>query len=822
MKVKSLRFDCRQVLVNARVRHAAMLASAGLVFAAAPGVNTAQAQEAPATERADTALTEVLVTARRREESAQEVPIAITALGGDELENRHITSLENVQVAVPEFSISQSSGRPNSPVYGLRGIRPTESVYGQDPTVAVYFADVVVSPAEGTNLGLYDLASLQVLKGPQGTLFGRNTTGGALLMTPKRPGKDFGADFMLGYGNFGRNETQLGLDMPVADNFAVRLSGRTINSDGYQKNVADGVMYRSKLGGESTRSVRLSLVWNIIDSIENYTIFNYDNKDTNGRGTVLQAINRNGPPAGASVRCYDGPLHPNNNGVPCSAGDNLPDYYAALARAQSRDIRDVESEMQQFDRIKTWGVVNTTTATLADALTLKGIGGYRYYESTSAYDIDASQIPGILTAEGGQDLDSASYEVQLLGSAFDDKFNWVTGVYWYYEDGTQTSAGRVLQGLSSNNPYIQEGAVHNNSYAAFVQGTYTFAQKWSLTAGARYTVDEKEMTITTRYPTACQMVDPITGVALPLANCAVTLSDTFSEPTGTLSLDYKLTDSILLYAASRYGYRSGGFNLRATSGAEYAPFNPETVTDLELGTKADWSIANWQMRSNVAVFHQWYNDIQRTVGISKANGTPGSAVTNAAKAKVFGVELQQTIAPTSNLSLQLNYAYTNPKYDEWTEKNLDLSTPTTTVLTDLTQTPFHFTPKHVATGSATYTVPLAKAGEELQFSVIASYRSGVWINPLQTSAAIKRTPQSVIPFLRQEEYTTVDLNAAWNGINGSALDLAVYVKNATDKDYAVGGIQLYESSYNSVSRFGMVTRAYAEPRTFGAQLRYKF
>jgi outer membrane receptor protein involved in Fe transport len=145
------------------------LVGAILSLTTVPSVSTAQNQ---AVSAAHEGFEEVVVTARRREESAQSVPIAITALGGAELEARHINNLEAVQSAVPEFSISQSSGRPNSPVYGLRGIRPTEAIYGQDPTVAVYFADVVISPAEGTNLGLYDLASVQVLKGPQGTLFG--------------------------------------------------------------------------------------------------------------------------------------------------------------------------------------------------------------------------------------------------------------------------------------------------------------------------------------------------------------------------------------------------------------------------------------------------------------------------------------------------------------------------------------------------------------------------------------------------------------------------------------------------------------------------
>jgi iron complex outermembrane receptor protein len=605
-------------------------------------------------------------------------------------------------------------------------------------------------------------------------------------------------------------------------------------------------LFGSKLGGESTRDIRLSVVWNITDSVENYTILSYDKKDTNGRGMRPQAAN---PNPNATVHCYDGPGNPfgannstntPNSGTPCFAsngtsgtvavGEPLPSYFDAVARAQNRNVNDVESDMPQYDKIASFSVVNTTTAKLGHDLTLKGIGGYRDFKTKQAMDLDSSLIPGILTAVGDEQLTSASYEVQLLGNSFDSKLNWVTGLYWYYEDGPQHSPGDVSRGLSTSTlPFTQQGAIHDNSYSAFAQGTYKIADRWSLTAGARWTKDEKEMTISTHIVTACALRDmnnnPIISTGGDFSNCHVILSDSFSKATGTLSLDYKLNNDVLLYVASRYGYRAGGFNLRGTDPVTYKPFQPETVTDLEFGAKADWSVGAWKMRSNAAIYNQWYSDIQRTVGVTSASGVPSSAVQNAAKATVFGVELQQTIQPMRNLSVQINYAYTNPKYDEWTEKDLDFSTSSNTVLKDLSNTPFHFTPKHSVNGIVTYTVPLAEANEELSLSASASYRSGVWINALQTSAGIDRIraeAPNVIPFLRQEGYTVFDLNAAWNGIRGSALDVAAYVKNAGNKEYKVGGIQLYESSYNSVSRVGILTNAYAEPRTYGVQLRYHF
>ncbi|MDB5968609.1 MAG: TonB-dependent receptor [Hydrocarboniphaga sp.] len=794
--------------------------------AAVPAQAETRAAPEVAADQSTSGIEEVVVTARRREESAQSVPIAITALSGDALETHHINNIEGLATVVPTLSISQSSGRENSPVYSLRGIRPTESLYGQDPTVAIYFADAVLSPAEGTNLGMYDLASVQVLKGPQGTLFGRNTTGGAILLTPRRPGNSFGADIMVGYGSYGLNETQVGVDIPASDTFALRLSGRTINSEGYQTNVAPGPLYGSKLGGEDTRSVRLSAVWNPTDSIENYMVVMYDQRHTNGRGMVLKAANPDPSPLN-SARCYDGPGNPVTGGQPCNRFEttDLPSIYDAVERANHRDINDVESDMRQFENLESSGVVNTTSIKLGDELTLKGIGAYHDFKTAQSIDLDASGIPGELTAEGDEALHHASYELQLLGTAFDQRLNWVTGLYWYYETGFQNSPGRVSEGASGSNPFSQYGAVKDTSYSAFAQGSYNLTSDLSLTAGVRMNKDEREMTLETHTPTVCILKDQ-NGQPLTLDNCSVTLSDSFSQPTGTVSLDYKLRPDSLVYLASRLGYRSGGFNLRATNPLTYEPYKQETVNDLELGTKTDWSVGSWRMRSNADTFYQLYDDIQRTVGVTSTTGVPGSAVQNAAKAKVFGIELEQTIAPTRNLSLQLNYAYTYPKYDQWTEIGSDPVDPTATTkvypVVDLSKTPFHFTPKHSGSATLAYTVPLGTEVGQLNFTSTASYRSGVWINSLQTIQAINRTPENIRPFLQQKAYWLLDLSAGWSGVMGTSFDVNAYAKNVTDEEYKVGGIQLYESAYASVSRQGLLTAAYGPPLTYGLQLRYRF
>ncbi len=762
--------------------------TAALSISMLPFGGLAQAQEAAAAPQHEgrSAIEEVLVTARRREENAQSVPIAVNAFGAETLQDFRVEKMEDLKTIAPSLSVSSSSGRANSPVYSLRGVRPTEALYGQDPTVAIYFADVVLSPAKGSNLGMYDLGSVQILKGPQGTLFGRNTTGGAILLTPKRPGDVLAGEVTLGYGNYDRNETQFGIDLPVADNFKVRVAGRTVDSDGFQTNVADNQLNGDKLGGRRDRSGRITAVWNISDSIENDTILTWDEMYIDGRGHVLQAVN---PDAftGANIATYYVPLS------------------QTLERARHRSNTKIESDLQQSSEVEVWGVFNTTTFDLSEDLTLKSIFGYRDMQAYEVVDLDGSAVlPQVVSSDQTSTLNHGSYELQLLGKAFDNKLDWVTGLYYYYEDGIEDSPG-YNRGVR----VLQTADMTNQSFSLFAQGTYHFSDQWSATGGVRWTYDDKEMTIANRAiaggSTLCTMFDN-NNVRLPPDQCSVKSDASFDQPTGTASIEYKPNDEMLFYIASRYGYRAGGFNARASRYAEREPFDPETVLDLEFGSKIDWFVGDWQMRSNVALYQQWYDDIQRTVGVN-SGGIPGSSIQNAAKAEIFGIEIDQTIAPTENLSFTISYIFTDPEYKEWVN-------PATGA--DLSNTPFQFTPEHAASITANYTWPLGEAGS-LRFTAGASYQDDVWINSLQTSADIAAIPESVHSTMQQEAYWLYDASVAWNEVMGGPLDITAFVKNLTDEEYSLGGIQLYHNA-----SVGLNTKVFGDPRTYGLQFRFRF
>ncbi|MEW9856525.1 TonB-dependent receptor [Novosphingobium sp. M1R2S20] len=732
---------------------------------------------------------DIIVTARRREEAVQSVPIAITAISEETLQDFRIQDASSLQALEPSFSVSASSGRPNSPVYSLRGIRPTESIYGQDPTVAIYLADVVQSPAQGSNLGFYDLQNIQVLKGPQGTLFGRNTIGGAILLTPRKPGDEFGGNVMVGAGTYGLFETEAGIDIPVADTFKVRIAGRTIDGGHYQTYVNSGDLTGRKIGGEKTRSLRTTIVGEFTPDITNTMIIAYDNRKTRGRGSTLQAVN---------------PDHPQATQNPALFSQLFP----ALERAQNRPVTDIESDLKQYDNVEAWSVTNTTEARVSDGLTIKLIGNYREVDTDTLFDLDATSVAGILTTEQSASLNHHSVELQFQGSLMDDRLDWLLGGFYYHEDGTEDSPGDFY-----GRRLVQSGEVNNSSYSIFGQGSFKITPELTATAGVRMNWDKKELTLRqTLGDSLCLLtVDNGLGnggtVRLPISNCSVALKDSFSQPTGTVSLDYKINPDVLVYVTSRLGYRSGGFNIRASQPVQYQPFQPETALDFEGGLKSDWWIGDVKMRTNASVFYQLYDDIQRTVAIPTPIGSPASVVTNAAAARVFGIELQQTIRPTDFFTLQVNYVYNKPTYKNWID-------PATN--TDLSDTPFFFTPRHSGNAMARFDIPLEDGLGELYLSGNAAYVDDQWINALQTSAIIAEHPVSVRPLLKQEAYWLVDLSAGWRNIGDTGVDLNIYVKNLFDQEYKVGGVQLYTGAT------GFISAAYGPPRTAGAQLRYSF
>lgn len=721
-----------------------------------------------------TALEEVIVTARRRQESLQDVPIAITALSDEFMRTNSIGSLNQIRHYAPSLAISNAGNGANTPVISLRGQRTSEAAIHLESAVPVYFSDVVMTPSAGTNMVMYDLQNVQVLKGPQGTLFGRNSTGGALLFTPKRPGEEFGGYAQLTAGNYDRIGTEFAADLPVSDKLMFRLAGKTEDRDGYQKNILNG----DDLWDEKSRALRLSVLARPSENLENLLIVAWEKNDTSGMQPRLEAYARN---------------------LASQFSDDLE-------RSLARDPMKIESDQPgQYEDVENWFVANTTEYHLNDNLTLKNIFGYRKTQLASIYDSDGSAeafanmasdgLPAITNAE------MFSNEFQVLGTALNDRLDWIAGAYYWQQSGRRISRSRVALGGGFDN--IQQGDAENSAWALFTQGSYKLTERWATTLGARWSYDKREIDLRNRRVfsggTQCTVVGD-NGLSLPADSCSKKLNDNWNSPTWLASISYQAAPSILTYGSVSKGYRAGGFSIRATSLAMQEPFDEETVVSYELGLKSDWDYKDWSFRTNLAVYHQDFDDIQRTVSVPGDGSAFITLTTNAAKAIIRGGEIDFQAISNFGLDFHLNYAYVDTEYKDYFygEDRVDVSGKS-----------IEWIPKHQASATLKYTLPTSPSTGDISVQANYFYQSSQIATQYVGNDPIEDRARTV------GSYNLVNYSLDWRSIMSSNFDASIYIKNARDERYAVGGLTVVES-------LGVALKNYGEPRTYGMSLRYNF
>lgn len=789
---------------------------------------------------AASALEEVVVTARRREESMQSVPIAVTALSEEFLRQQNITELNDLGTQVPSFRVSTAGVTPNEPVLALRGQRPTDARIWLDPAVQVYMADVVISPSTGSNLAMYDLQNVQVLKGPQGTLFGRNSTGGALLLTPAKPGDEFGGFVDVKLGNYNLVHTEAAVDLPVSDSLKFRLAGRKLERDGYQDNVADNALRgKNKYWDEDSQGLRLTTDWQVTENLNNTLLLSYDENDM---GALIPAARAFAPSIGLGQL-----VNPFFNRT--GAIDD------ALARQAARDPFRIETDMDARETIENTFAANTTEWQINDNLTVKNIVGYRKMKMDRSEDVDGTALPlfGSLTSFTGNvtlnpegvetNSEQFSNEIQLMGDSADGALEWIVGAYWYQMKG---SIGDTITQTLGANPagtplYAPKagpsGDIENTAKGLFAEGTYSFNDSWSLTAGIRQSWDERQVTLKNVGTAQNAVVGPLIPVSmspmcdmtdeqgnfLPENGCAREISEKYDSPTWRLSLNHTTDAGSLVYGSIATGYRAGGFNMRGTTNAELKPFDEETVITYELGYKADWQLGDsTSLRTNFAVYLQDYEDIQKTQSILLDNGTFGTTTLNAAKAEISGLEAEVILSVTENLRVNLSYALVDAKYKEWDLEKLNRGTNELEVL-DASDGYFTYVPENTLTFGASYTLPLDPALGEI--SVMGSV---YWQDKMKTFATPQLLAwqadaegwsdadlQTAYSTVDVDSYHVVNLRVDWRNVMGSEFDVAAWANNVTDEHYIVGGLNVIDS-------LGWTSDVYGAPRTAGVSVRYSF
>jgi iron complex outermembrane receptor protein len=750
--------------------------------------NPALAQDAGGAAKAAAdsgpALEEVVVTARRREERLQDVPVAVTAMTPERLKDAQVTTARQLVGMVPSLNIATGNQR-DFQRYTIRGQGAT---VGASEGVGVYFAEAPLSQYVAGGPGLYfDLENLQVLNGPQGTLFGRNTTGGAVLFTPKKPTNNNEGFVQAGYGNYNNKEGGLVLNYaPMPDVLRVRLSAEARKRDGFTHKITDG----SDFDDINYYTVRAGILFTPNDKIENYLVANFSRSATGGTGVIMTDIN----PTGVAERTY-----------------GLANFQAQLAAQQQLGLRFSQGEAAHWWYSKNFIAVNTTTVQLPANLALKNVASFTRSRQSGGFDNDGTSFNLVgwlkttyssnISGLGESRNEYLTDELQLSGKWLDDNLNWVVGGFYQntYPYGYQQS---ILSQFGTITPTV--AATKSQTHAAFGQGTLdfgAFSQSLSglkLTLGYRYTWDSKHYNAAVwRELGATRPCSSITGAFYP--NCTVFLNGKWKAPTYTAGLDYKITPTILAYGTIRSGYKSGGFNQNANTLIPTS-FGPEKVVDHEIGLKADFHLAGMPVRTNVAAFKDDYKDIQRSV--FRANPlVPGQILTflaNASAATIKGFEGQVFARPISNLEVSLNYSYLDAKYKSYLF--LDAST---NVITDFKGHSLPFSPRNKVGLALKYDVPTPDSFGDLSFNVAANYQSTYL------------TTDQPEPGTFLGDYTLVNLGAALKHAGGSPVDAELFMTNVFNAKKKASA----QTYYYAV---GVTAASYIEPRMFGVRLRYSF
>ena len=797
---------------------------------------------------------EVIVTARRIEERLQDVPISITTFSQKELEAQNVYNAKDLASYTPGLSINSRYGSDNT-TFSIRGFYQEQRTTA---TVGTYFAEVVAPRGSGATFGgdgagpgsLFDLQNVQVLKGPQGTLFGRNSTGGAVLLVPKKPTSEYEGYLEDGFGDLDMWRTQGVVNIPATENLRFRFGFDHNERDGYMKNAGLlGAGPRGDaMGSVDYTAVRGSVVADITPDIENYSIFSYSKSESTG---TLPKV----------TKCYPGAVQFISR-TPSEAIPLGDLSCAQIARESAAgDFWTVSNRIPDAGSLtEQWQAINTTTWAATDSLKIKNIvsyaelkgvtnidlfGNYLVVGATPGKETSGNQVTGFAFthANGLNNHTNAQStfveEFQLQGTAFDSRLIWQTGLYLELSDplgvsGVQTATFTGCEDVQSLNcqPFTggQSLGSGNTSFsktkfedkAAYAQASYDLTKQLTLTAGLRYTVDETKThlnmlngtfksdgtaSFTCANATASNK-GTVTEVSELLSICDQKLSQKSDAPTWVVGLDYKPIDNLMLYGKYSRGYRQGGIALFGPDPVQ--KYDPETVDTYEVGGKTSWRGA-LPGSFNVAVFHNDFTDQQLQIGVACDSSKPGfttpcsgnAAVLNAGSSTLDGLEADGSIYPVKGLQLGFSYAYLKTKIDEIT---LPTSLPpynSFTAPAEGDEIPQSI--PHSATASINYILPLPVSIGDVSVGLAVVYKSEYRYVP----DSVPGSDNGLIP-----ETTFANLNLNWADVMGKPVELGAFVTNVTNE-------KIYLTVQDNQTR-GFVSSHIGEPRLWGMRVRYKF
>ncbi|MFN3371610.1 MAG: TonB-dependent receptor [Sphingomonadaceae bacterium] len=704
-------------------RRSLLLASAALLATgfAAP----AFAQGSPAAESAPLE-GDIIVSARRRDESLLEVPISVTAFSGETLEQRGVPDITALQFKAPNLTLQVARGSNSTLIAFIRGVGQQDPLWGFEPGVGLYVDDVYIARPQGAVLDIFDVERIEILRGPQGTLYGRNTIGGAVKYVTRRLGDEFTARVKGSYGSYNQVDLTGTVAIPLGANLAIGGGIAWYQRDGFGRNLTTGAEHynRDVLAG------RLSA--------------EYDD------GTIFVRV------AGDRTEDKSNARH----------GTRLVGNAGQPAFEPLANVYDTRAGIGDDNKVVTQGVSVTGELRLSDALTAKSITAWRDGRTDTLIDFDNTPGP-VLDVPAFYDDRQFTQEVQLLFTT--DRLQGVIG--GYYLNGRASGAFDTVLGLA-NLSILTSGTVRTKSYALYGDVSFDITDTLKISGGLRWTKDDKTGTVFRQNFTGIRSPEFGNPAAIPgLIRTNYTNSRSDEKVTPRVAISYQPDRNLNLYASWGRGFKSGGFDMRGD--AVFTPntvngYNPETIDSFEVGLKSAW--LDRRLFVNAAFFASDYRDVQITVQAPIAPPGVGvaSVVDNAGKARIRGFELEATARPTDRLSLNLALGYTDAKFTEFFTFIAGGTVPVDVA----DERVFQNTPKWVVNTSVTWSAPLA--GGTLSLTPALALRD--------------RYSQFEIPnpLLDQPAFVLLDASANWESAD-SRFTLAVHGRNLTDERYRIGG-----------------------------------
>ena len=771
----------------------------------APNANEA-ANEAP-NEAGDDAADDnvILVTAQKREEKLQEVPIAISAIGRGYLESRDITSIEGIGAVAPNVKFERAPGSGTIAQIAIRGSVTINPAVTWEPAVGLYLDGVYIAKNQGAVFDVADLERIEILRGPQGTLYGRNSLAGAVNLITAKPTGKLGGKFEVSYGNYDYKRAKAVVNLPAIGPFSIKLSGQIAKRDGYfdiQDNpfpAAAPFAQPASVKEAQSLDGRSAMVQVRFEPTANLTFdyaFDYSQYDQRpGPGQLLR-VNRNGDP-----RDIFDPNSPGYIGIPLG-------LFANPERQGTLSINT--SPFAEYSRI--YGHALTATLDLG-AAELKSITAYRDLRFADTLELDGSPVD-IAQTTRMTNMDSFSQELQLTGSSLADRLHYVLGAF-YYDEKAGTLNPQTFFGVFGPfaNEFDSRYASNTKAWAVYAQADIEIVEALKLTLGGRYTEEKKNIS---RFLQILR--DPaIPGADLPFTVADVRFGDLpdarFSNFSPAATLSYQFNRDLNAYARFARGFKSGGFNGETnvfvaptpdcpTGTPELCnPYRPEKVDSYEIGLKS--VLADGVMTLNIAGFYDKHKDIQ--LSVFDAEGAASSNVFNAAAATVKGIEIETIIRPVPEFSFNASVAYLDAKYDSFIDGGLEVAD----------NRAFPHAPKYSVAAGFDWRVA---EGDWGRFNILGDLNM---VSKYYTYPYALRAPNpsdQIAADTQSQGRTTVNMSASLTRVPIGAVEAKVtaWVRNLTDENAPSNFIDFGPG-------FGGILLGYfPDPRTFGLTVGMEF